>query len=320
VTLAALGLILVGSGSAQAVAIDWVTVGDPGNACDPQSQGCFGAVDYTYQVSKYEVTNAQYAEFLNAVASSDPNGLYSTRMGSDEDFGGIKRGGSSGSYIYSVESGFENKPVVFVTLYAAMRFANRLHNGQGSGDTESGAYTITAGGITANSITRNAGARILLPTEDESYKAAYYDPLAGLYYDYPTGTNVVTGCVVPGADMGNSANCWPATSPSGALTNVGAYTLSNSPSGTFDQGGNVWEWTDTIISDDGRVMRGGDWLNVAAVTGAAIQGQGTPMADDNNNIGFRVAMIPEPSTALLLTLGLVMLAVRRRRSGRSLYT
>ena len=30
--------------AASAVTIDWVTVGDPGNACDPQPQGCFGAV------------------------------------------------------------------------------------------------------------------------------------------------------------------------------------------------------------------------------------------------------------------------------------
>jgi hypothetical protein len=68
---AALILILAISGPAQAVTIDWVTVGDPGNACDIQSQGCFGAVAYTYQIGKYEVTNAQYAEFLNAVADTD---------------------------------------------------------------------------------------------------------------------------------------------------------------------------------------------------------------------------------------------------------
>jgi len=75
-----------------AVTIDWVTVGDPGNACDvqppypPRPGGCFGSVDYVYLISKYEVTNAQYAEFLNAVADTDTNGLYSESMGTG--FGG----------------------------------------------------------------------------------------------------------------------------------------------------------------------------------------------------------------------------------------
>jgi len=49
--------------------------GDPGNACDTQTQSCFGAVAYSYRISKYEVTNAQYAEFLSAKAASDPLGL-----------------------------------------------------------------------------------------------------------------------------------------------------------------------------------------------------------------------------------------------------
>ena len=34
------------------VTIEWVTVGDPGNACDTQSDGCYGAVGYTHQISK----------------------------------------------------------------------------------------------------------------------------------------------------------------------------------------------------------------------------------------------------------------------------
>jgi formylglycine-generating enzyme required for sulfatase activity len=67
---------------ALAVTIDWVTVGLPGNMADEQTG--FGAVDYTYRISKYEVTNAQYVEFLNAVAASDPNGLYNSEMATGE--------------------------------------------------------------------------------------------------------------------------------------------------------------------------------------------------------------------------------------------
>ena len=63
---------LIGLGSA----MEWTSIRNPGNACDPQLQGCFGAVGYAYQIGTYEVTNAQYAEFLNP--ASDPLGLCNT--------------------------------------------------------------------------------------------------------------------------------------------------------------------------------------------------------------------------------------------------
>ena len=85
------------AGPASAVTIDWVTVGDPGNACDTDSRRAASARSaYTYQIAKYEVTNAQYAEFLNAKAAADPLGLYNTSMGADAPVGGITRSGSLG--------------------------------------------------------------------------------------------------------------------------------------------------------------------------------------------------------------------------------
>jgi hypothetical protein len=74
-------LSLVIASSASAVTMAWTPIGNPGNACDPQpdvsgaGSGCFGAVPYAYFIGTYEVTNAQYAEFLNAKAKSDPFGL-----------------------------------------------------------------------------------------------------------------------------------------------------------------------------------------------------------------------------------------------------
>jgi len=163
-------LLLLLAEAAFAVTIDWVTVGGAGNA--PDTTG-FGAVAQTYRISKTEVTNAQYAEFLNAKAASDPLGLYNTSMGSG--FGGIRRSGTSGSYTYRATPGRANKPVVWVSFHNSLRFSNWLGNGQGNGDTETGAYTISAAGISNNSITRNPGANIFLTSEDEWYKAAYYD-------------------------------------------------------------------------------------------------------------------------------------------------
>ena len=57
-----------------AVIMDYVLVGDPGNPNDPTTG--YGGVNYSYAIEKYEVTNAQYAEFLNTKARSDPFSLY----------------------------------------------------------------------------------------------------------------------------------------------------------------------------------------------------------------------------------------------------
>jgi len=309
---------------ASAVTIDWVTVGAPDNAadtdpvnCGPSSASPCGAVATPYTIGKYEVKNEQYAEFLNNVAATDTNALYNASMGSDATFGGITRSGSSGSYSYSVKPGFASKPVVYVSFWDAARFANWLHNGQPMGlqtssTTEDGAYTLTPAAIAANSVLRNVTASVFLPSENEWYKAAYYDPIAGLYYDYPTGTNAVTGCVAQGADTGNSANCYPNAYPPGSLTDVGAYALSDSPSGTFDQGGNVWEWHEQIKGGSFRGLRGGAWA-IASGSLAARQSNYVDPPNENIDIGFRVASIPEPSTALLMLTGLLGLAARRRR-------
>ena len=61
--------------------LETVTVGDPGNATDTRyaSPG-YGSVGHTYNIGKYEVTAAQYTDFLSHKAKSDPYGLYNTTM------------------------------------------------------------------------------------------------------------------------------------------------------------------------------------------------------------------------------------------------
>ena len=79
-----------------------VPVGNPRNAHDTgntSEPNTYGSVGYTYSIGKYEVTNAQYVQFLNAVAAEDRTNLYSPRMGI-RIRGGITRTGSPGSYRY----------------------------------------------------------------------------------------------------------------------------------------------------------------------------------------------------------------------------
>jgi formylglycine-generating enzyme required for sulfatase activity len=288
------------------VAFDWITVGDPGNTCETQTQGCFGAVSYTYRIGKYEVTNAQYIDFLNAVAATDTHSLYSLNMGSG--FGGIARSGSSGNYIYSAITGRENLPVNHVSFWDVVRFANWLHNGQPAGaqdntTTEDGAYTLSPTGISNNTVTRNAGATFFVTSEDEWYKAAYYAAGSMSYFAYPAGSNTLTTCAVP-VPTPNAANC--ESQAFADLSDVGSYTGSPSPNGTFDQGGNVWEWNESIISGSNRALRGGSFFNIAANLAASDQLAIGPLAEDTH-FGFRVASAV-PSVPALAPLGLLVLA------------
>ena len=317
------GLIALGwSSGVGAAPIEWVTVGDPGNAADTEIMTCcvgdgssgdgttgYGSVGSVYRISQHEVTNSQYAEFLNAVAETDTYGLYNTSMDGGvwggSVFGGISRSGSSGSYAYSAIPGQENNPVNFVSYYDSLRFANWMHNGQPTGaqgiaTTEDGAYAFSGMTIVGS---RNPGATIFLASEDEWYKAAYYDAVSTSYFDYAAGSDVKTTCTTPGPTP-NTGNCYGGAGVT--LTDVGSYTGSPSPYGTFDQGGNVDEWVEAIGA-----IRGGGWGSLEF--GAAARFSVDPGLEDHGR-GFRVAsVIPEPSTALLLGIGLSALAVRRKQ-------
>src|SRR6478672_6837467 len=166
------------------ITIDTVPVGDMGNPNDPATGNLYGGVNYAYSIGKYEVTVGQYTSFLNAVAATDTYSLYNSSMASDLNIAGIARSGALGSYTYSV-IGSPNHPVTYASWGDAARFANWLHNGQptgaqGPGTTETGAYTLN--GATSTSalmaVTRNAGAHWFIPSENECYKAGYYQPAA----------------------------------------------------------------------------------------------------------------------------------------------
>jgi formylglycine-generating enzyme len=319
--LASLTMLAV---DAQAVTMNWSLVGNPGNLNDPTTGSRYGAVGYSYNIGTYDVTNSQYVEFLNTKDPSGANtlGLFDQAM-SDFFYGGIRFNASNANgNKYSVFGGNGNHPVNYVSWYDTLRFANWLNNGQGNGDTETGAYTLGALGaggvpIHGNTITRNPGANVFLPSENEWYKAAYNIPGTNSYLQYGTGSNSVPTGSSPTALL-NHANFSPGNPDS--PTDVGAYTGTTSPFGAFDMGGNVFQWNESSNGDFGgseRGLRGGSFnstsfylLSSNSIDDFAISTQ----FERGRDYGFRVAsFVPEPSSLVLAALGFIGIAWHLRR-------
>jgi formylglycine-generating enzyme required for sulfatase activity len=116
----------------------FVRVENSGNSAD----GSYGAVSYNYRIGKFEVTNDEYVEFLNATARDDHDAgslyydssvdraLYEPMMETEAPNNGISRNATFPDYYYASLRGMNKKPVVFVSYIDAARYANWLHNGK----------------------------------------------------------------------------------------------------------------------------------------------------------------------------------------------
>jgi len=334
--------LIVGLGSIAVakVTIETVPVGNANNAADTRYDASgYGTVAYEYNSSTYEVTAGQYTEFLNNVAAVDTYGLYNTEMWSYSTGCKIARTGSSGNYAYSVAGDWANRPVNYVSWGDAARFANWLHNGQPTGmqdndSTEDGAYNLSnthayygAEGIILDkagldgallAVSRESDWKWAIPSEDEWYKAAYHknDGVTGNYFDFPTSSDSVPSKDLIDPDPGNNVTFYYNSHAIGSpyyRTEVGAHENSDSPYGTFDQGGNVNEWNEGIVEGLFYSLRGGSF-NTRGDTylRAGARDSGTP-ANEASSIGFRVSQVPEPATLSLLALGGLAMLRRRRR-------
>ena len=301
------------------------------------------AGQYTEFLNAVDPEGTNSDGLYNPVMNSNLHGCQITLNGSDYDFSGAPSG---------TASDWENRPVNHVSWYDAAMFANWLT----SGNIHRGVYDTSAGAgwgnSAANSYTgitpRDSAAMDALvatygkvwaiPTEDEWYKAAYHDKTAGLaatYFDYPTSSNTAPGYVNDsgnlsgtgtaftegGIDPGNYATYdgdlgINGIGPDYYRTEVGEWENSDSPYGTFDQGGNLWEFNETLIGSSSRGLRGCGWSDTSYGLAASDRGSYLYPTVRSYLVGFRVASIPEPSTFALLAMGAVALlayAWRRRR-------
>ena len=272
---------------ATTVTMDFVTVGNPGNAADDAvgerpfgvGETDYGSVGYNYRIGTYDVSVNQW----DMVVLADMEDLL---LPSGEGWLGA------------------DQPASAMTWYDAAMFCNWLT----SGDVTQGAYAVNGSGevtgINRASALATYATVYALPTDDEWYKAAYYDGGTSSYYDYPTGsdtapTGVTGGTLADTAVISDRVYAEPAD-----VFNAGGL----SPYGTMAQGGNVWEWTESVVPPyepdnvSGNFgVRGGNYDRDAFRTSTAYGRLDKAWDDVSVAQGFRVVALiaPPPGDANL---------------------
>ena len=284
-----------GSGANQ-FTMDFVTIGNPGNAADTTgSPNPAGAVAYTYNLGKYEVSR-------DMITKANSAGSLGITLWDMTSYGG---------------NGV-NKPATGITWYEAAKFVNWLNTSTGGtaaykfdGSGNFQLWSAGDAGYNANNMFRNSLAKYVIASRDEWYKGAYGN-LDGTWNDWPTGSDSRPTAVA----SGTAANTVVSNGQSGPADITSAGGLS--AYGTMGQGGNVYEWNETAYdginneAGESRELRGGSWVSGSGILAASLRFDYDP-AYGNGLDGFRVASVPEPSALSLLAIGLGGLALVRRR-------
>jgi hypothetical protein len=304
------GTITFGSGGNQ-FNMDFVTIGNPGNAADTTGvPNPAGAVGYTYGIGKFEVSEDMITKY-------------------NANFG------TANSLVITKDTRGPNKPATRVSWNEAARFVNWLNTSTGN----QAAYKFTTTGVNdnialwesgdpgydASNPYRNSLAKYVLPSYNEWYKAAYYNPNDSTYYNFANGSDTRPTAVISGTESNTAVYTRSGeASPTGPADVDQAGGLS--PYGVMGLGGNVFEWEessgDLLNSSDSsyRGIRGGGWSDVSYGLSSSSRLNFDPSVEFVN-AGFRVASlsssappaVPEPSMMVIGTLfGLGGLVAKRR--------
>jgi hypothetical protein len=281
--------------------IDFVTVGDAGNAGTTgftNTSETFGGVAYNYRIGKTEISVGQFNAMEYSI-TGNATGLSSTL--------------AAGS----------------VNTVKALMYANWLNADcptGGNGLLDGGVYNFTSwttiapwaeelqwdNGDGTKNIWRHKDAKYFLATEDELVKAAFYkggSTDAGYWY-YPTSSD--TAPTAESASSGtNSANYANAV---GSAVDVGSYPDTQSPYGALDMAGNLWEMAE-VRYDSGNNQYIPGWMDGYIHGDTWLRGTiGFGVNTAASDLGFRIAaVVPEPISLGMLGFGVATILIRRRK-------
>ncbi|MCC6356643.1 MAG: SUMF1/EgtB/PvdO family nonheme iron enzyme [Verrucomicrobiae bacterium] len=281
--------------------IDFVYVGNVSNGNDGTA---YGGVGYEYQIAVREVSQ-------DMIDKATASGLTNVTAGA--------------------HTGAE--PAASISWYEAAAFVNWLNESKGYQKAYDLAWTGStwtqhlwsaseAWVVDGTNLFRHRDTYYVLPSEDEWYKAAYHknDGITANYWDYatardsaPTGT---VGGTLPFTAVYDDAYGSPVPSDPADVDMAGGLSAY----GTMGQNGNVWEWNESALdgannsSVESRGFRGGDWASASGNLLATFR-TGSAPGTEITQIGFRVAMVPEPSgwVWVLVAAGGLLAARRGRR-------
>jgi formylglycine-generating enzyme len=273
--------------------MEFVTIGNPGNAADTTgSPNPAGAVGYTYDIGKFEVSRDMITKYNSNFGTA--NNLVITL----DSMSGIT--GGTGA----------NRPATGISWNEAARFVNWLNTSTGG----SAAYNFTTGGVNDNIAVwtasdtldyeatnpyRSKRATYVLPSYNEWYKAAYYNPTNSTYYDFPNGSNTAPTAVASGT--GDNTAVYNQSFGQGPADVNLAGGLS--PYGVMGLGGNVFEWEESsgdLTNSSGsssRGIRGGLWSNDPDGLSSSTR-YGYNPSFEFDFLGFRVASLPSSAAAV----------------------
>ncbi|MEZ5323509.1 MAG: SUMF1/EgtB/PvdO family nonheme iron enzyme [Verrucomicrobiales bacterium] len=298
--------ITFGTGGNQ-FSIDFVGVGNAGNADDDTG---YGGVSYGYQIGVHEVSRDMITK-ANALSSS-----LHLPLENMANFGGNTADRPATGMSWNDAARFVNWLNTSNGFQAAYQFLDPHRNG-GYDPNLSLWSSEEAWQLGGENRFRHKDAHYFLPSEDEWYKAAHYNPGTSGYFDYATESDTVPTAVTSGTTEGTAVHSQNRLTGPADIINAGGL----SSYGTMAQNGNVWEWAESgfhgrnNLSSESRVVRGGSWEDTSTYLSSSFRGE-LETGDFDISLGFRVASVPEPSTLWMILVGAVGLITSRYRKLR----
>jgi len=291
-----------GSGANQ-FTMEFSSIGHAGNAADTAgSPNPAGAVDYAYRIGTFEVSR-------DMILKANNEGGLGITMADLTAYGGNGPNRPATELSWNEAARFVNWLNTSSGYQPAYKFATQPGQAGYHPEEQASFWEVGDPGYGYNGANpyRNNLALYFLPTTDEWYKAAFFDPVSGQYFRYATGSDSppvpIAGGTAPGTAVWDQAAGGPAD-----VSNAGGL----SPFGTMGQSGNVWEWNEKTLPSSGIPggnIRGGSWLHNTSFDLGSLSPAATYPDGSNFSLGFRVTAVPEPESLPALV-GLALLGWR----------